>query len=101
MEVAVAIRERANKTVLRKKHILTIPRDVVDRMRLEEGDEFIVTEEDGRIVLTPALSIPADQAWFWSPEWQARIAEAESDRVNGNSTVYRSEEEFLASLEDD
>lgn len=51
-------------------------------------------------MLTPALSIPADQAWFWSPEWQARIAEAEADRVRGNSVVYRSGEEFLASLED-
>lgn len=94
------IRERVNKTVLRKKHILTIPRDLVDRMNLEEGDEFIVTEESGRIVLTPALSIPADQAWFWTATWQARIAEAEADREQGNSTVYRSEEEFLASLGD-
>lgn len=93
-------RERANKTVLRKKHILTIPREVVDSLSLEEGDEFIVTEEGGRIVLTPALSIPVDQAWFWSPEWQARIAEAEADRVRGDSVVYRSEGEFLASLED-
>lgn len=93
-------RERVNKAVLRKKHILTIPREVVDSLSLEEGDEFIVTEEGGRIVLTPALSIPADQAWFWSPEWQARIAEAEADRGHGNSVVYRSEEEFLASLED-
>jgi len=96
----VRTRERANKAVLRKKHILTIPREVVDSLSLEEGDEFIVTEEGGRIVLTPALSIPADQAWFWSPEWQARIAEAEADRGRGNSVVYRSEEEFLASLED-
>ena len=94
------IRERVNKTVLRKKHILTIPRDLVDRMHLEEGDEFIVTEENGRIVLTPALSIPADQAWFWTPAWQARIAEAEADREQRNSTIYRSEEEFLASLGD-
>ena len=82
-------RERVNKTILRKKHILTIPRDLVDRMHLEEGDEFIVTEENGRIVLTPALSIPADQAWFWTPTWQARVAEAQSDLVRGNSTVYR------------
>jgi hypothetical protein len=44
-----------------------------------------------------ALSIPADQAWLWTPAWQARIAEAEADREQGNSTVYRSEEEFLAS----
>jgi AbrB family looped-hinge helix DNA binding protein len=89
-----------NKTILRKKHILTIPRELVDRMHLEEGDEFIVTEENGRIVLTPALSIPADQAWFWTPTWQARVAEAEADLEQGNSTVYRSDEEFLASLGD-
>ena len=50
--------------------------------------------------VTPALSIPADQAWFWTPAWQARVAEAEADREHGNSTVYRSEEEFLASLGD-
>jgi AbrB family looped-hinge helix DNA binding protein len=92
--------EPVTKTILRKKHILTIPRDLVDRMHLEEGDEFIVTEENGRIVLTPALSIPADQAWFWTPTWQARIAEAEADLVHGNSTVYCSDEEFLASLGD-
>jgi len=96
----VRTKERANKTVLRKKNIMTIPRDVAEHMHLEEGDEFIVTEEDGRIVLTPALSIPADQAWFWAPDWQARIAEAEADRVAGNSTVYHSDEEFLASLDD-
>jgi bifunctional DNA-binding transcriptional regulator/antitoxin component of YhaV-PrlF toxin-antitoxin module len=100
MEARVQIKEHLNKTVLRKKHILTIPRDLVDRMQLEEGDEFIVTEEHGRIVLTPALSIPADQAWFWTPAWQARIAEGEADRERGDSTVYRSEEEFLASLDD-
>ena len=91
--------ERSNKTILRKKNIMTIPRDIADRMRLTEGDEFIVTEEDGRIVLTPALSIPADQAWFWTPTWQARIAEAEADRMAGNTTVYTSEDEFLASLD--
>ena len=94
------VRERAHKTVLRKKNIMTIPREVADRMNLEEGDEFIVTEEEGRIVLTPALSIPADQAWFWTPSWQARVAEAEADRLAGTSTIYRSEEEFLASLGD-
>jgi AbrB family looped-hinge helix DNA binding protein len=93
-------RERVNKTVLRKKNIMTIPHDVALRMHLEEGDEFIVTEEDGRIILTPAMSIPADQAWFWTPAWQERIAEAEADRLEGNSTVYRSEEAFLASFEE-
>ena len=48
-----------------------------------------------------AVSIPADQAWFWAPEWQARIAEAEADRVVGNSTVYASDADFLAALDSD
>jgi antitoxin PrlF len=97
----VQARERVNKTILRKKNIMTIPREIAEHMHLVEGDEFIVTEEEGRIVLTPALSIPADQAWFWTPTWQARIAEAEADRLAGNSTVYDSEQEFFASLEQD
>jgi antitoxin PrlF len=92
-------RRRASKTILRKKNILTVPREIADRMHLAEGDEFIVTEEQGRIVLTPALSIPADQAWFWAPEWQARVAEAEADRIAGDSTVYASEDDFLAALD--
>lgn len=92
-------RHRASKTTLRKKNILTVPREIADRMHLAEGDEFIVTEEQGRIVLTPALSIPADQAWFWTTEWQARIAEAEADRIAGNTTLYASEDEFLAALD--
>lgn len=92
-------KQRAIKTILRKKNILTVPREIADRLHLNEGDEFIVTEEQGRIVLTPALSIPADQAWFWTPQWQARIAEAEADRMAGNSTVHASEESFLDALD--
>jgi antitoxin PrlF len=94
-------KEHPNKTTLRKKNIMTIPREIADHLQLAEGDEFIVTEEEGRIVLTPALSIPADQAWFWTPTWQARIAEAEADRLAGNTTVYASEDDFLASLDQD
>lgn len=41
-----------------------------------------------------------DQAWYWTPEWQAGEAEADSDRMAGHSTRYHSDEEFLASLRD-
>ena len=98
---AMRTKQRISKVVLRKKNILTLPREIADRLQLAEGDEFIVTEELGRIVLTPALSIPVDQAWFWTPEWQARVAEAEADRRAGDSTVYASEAEFLAALDDE
>lgn len=41
-----------------------------------------------------------DQAWYWTPEWQAGEAEADADRMAGRSTRYHSDEEFLASLRD-
>ena len=67
-------------------------------MPQSEG-RFIVADELGRIALTPVLPVPADQTWFWSPEWQARIAEAEADRGDGRSAVYANEEDFLGALD--
>lgn len=58
-----------------------------------------MSEEQGQVELTQALPTPADEAWFWTAPWQARIAEAEADRLAGDSTVYGSEEEFLAALD--
>ena len=87
---------------LRKKGIFTIPQEVRDAVRLHEGDNMIVTVEDDRIVLTPAAPVvPRDQAWFWTPEWQAKEREADEDLAAGRVTYYDSSEEFLASLDED
>src|SRR5258708_23210225 len=64
-------------STLRARGTITIPQDVRDRLDLAEGDQLIVTVEDDRIVLTPTSLIPDDQAWFWTPEWQAREQEAD------------------------
>jgi hypothetical protein len=42
-----------------------------------------------------------DDAWFWTPQWQSMIAEAEADLLAGNVTRYASEAEFLAALGDE
>lgn len=42
-----------------------------------------------------------DQAWYWTPEWQAAEREADEDIKAGRVTRYATAEEFLASLEDD
>ncbi len=39
-----------------------------------------------------------DQAWFWTPEWQAGERQADSDKVAGRFTRYESGEAFLAAL---
>jgi hypothetical protein len=42
--------------------------------------------------------IDTDQAWFWTPEWQAGEREADADIAAGRGTLYASDQEFLAAL---
>ena len=58
---------------------ISIPKAIRDALRLEEGDLIEVQERDGEIVLSPKKLVDADQAWFWSPEWQAGERDAEDD----------------------
>jgi hypothetical protein len=67
---------------------------------LAEGDQFVVTVEDDRIVLTPTSVIPDDQAWFWTPEWQAGEDEVDAVVARGErGRVFGSGEEFLSFLD--
>ncbi len=89
-------------STLRARGTITIPQDVRDKLDLAEGDQLIVTVEDDRIVLTPTSLIPDDQAWFWTPEWQAMEAEVDESRATGErGTVFTSGDEFLAFLDAD
>ena len=94
--------ERANKTILRKKNIMTIPRDIADRMHLAEGGEFNIRDRRGGPDRAdpgparpggPGLVLDADPGRRASPR-------AEADRIAGSTTVYGSEDEFLAALDE-
>jgi hypothetical protein len=56
----------------------------------------LVEAASGGVVIRP---IDADQAWFWSPEWQEGEREADADRDAGRTLRFESTEEFLAHLE--
>jgi AbrB family looped-hinge helix DNA binding protein len=58
---------------------ISIPKEIRDRLRIEEGDFVDVSERDGEIIMTPKKLINADQAWFWTPEWQAGEREVDED----------------------
>ena len=58
---------------------VSIPKEVRERLHLEEGDFVEVEERDGEIVMVPKKLIDADQAWFWSREWQEGEREADED----------------------
>lgn len=67
----------AKSVQLGEKFQITIPKDIVDELGLQEGDQLECQLEDGKIMITP--SIPYDQAWFWSKEWQEEEHEADGD----------------------
>jgi antitoxin PrlF len=51
------------------------------------------------VTLRGMKMIPADQAWFWTPEWQAGEHEADADIAAGRTEYFDSDEAFLAALD--
>lgn len=45
-------------TVLRKKSQITIPKDLIDKLGLNEGDKLEITEKDGAIQIMPVVVYP-------------------------------------------
>ncbi|MEX0832294.1 MAG: AbrB/MazE/SpoVT family DNA-binding domain-containing protein [Actinomycetota bacterium] len=84
--------------IVRAKGQITLPIEIREAARLEEGDpvEFEVT--DNGILLRPKKVIDSTQAWFWTPSWQAGEAEASEDIEKGRVEIFESDDDFLASL---
>jgi hypothetical protein len=40
----------------------------------------------------------ADQAWYWTPEWQVKEQQADQDIAEGRTQMFDSDEAFLAAL---
>lgn len=70
-------------TQLRRRSQVTLPSEVVKKMRLHEGDNLDIVVEDDKIIIKPVLIIDRSQAWFWSEEWQASEREAQEDIESG------------------
>lgn len=70
-----------------------------DVAAVEHDGEIVILTRDGRPV-AKVHAIDPDQAWFWTPEWQAKEREVDEDTAAGiPDRVFDSGEEFLAYLE--
>ncbi len=82
------------------KHQVTIPKDVFERLGLAVGDYLEVRIKGPAISMVPAKLIPRDQAWFHTPEWQAKEQKAdEAIRRKDVSGPFTSAEELIRRLE--
>lgn len=92
------VRKR-HATTVRAKGQVTIPAEIRQAARLEEGDPVEVEIVEDGILLRPMKVIDASQAWFWTPDWQAGEREADADIAAGRVERFESDEAFLAALE--
>jgi antitoxin PrlF len=87
---------------IRGRGQLTLPAEVRAALRVEEGDEVEFTRhDDGTVTVRGLKTIPADQAWFWSPEWQTGERDADEAIAAGDlSPVYTTADEMFADLDE-
>jgi AbrB family looped-hinge helix DNA binding protein len=83
---------------VRPKGQITLPDAIRKAARLSEGDYLEVSVEAGTIVMRPKKLIDADQAWFWTDEWQKGEREASRDIARGRVRRGATGDEFIDTL---
>lgn len=58
---------------------VTLPVEARRALHLEPGADFEVEVVDGTIVLTPAVPVPREDAWAYTPEHRALVQRARED----------------------
>jgi AbrB family looped-hinge helix DNA binding protein len=84
---------------LRPKGQLTLPDSIRRLAHIDPGDVLEVTVEDAGIVLRAKKLIDADQAWFWTDDWQRGERQATQDIRDGLVSPPQGADEFLDTLE--
>lgn len=86
---------------LQSRGVLNLPADVRRRHGLDTPGAHVelVERDDGVLELRPRVSVPADQAWFWTKRWQRMEREVDEAIERGEITRFETTEEFLAFLD--
>ncbi|HBR21305.1 MAG TPA: AbrB family transcriptional regulator [Nitrospiraceae bacterium] len=76
-----------------------IPKEVMERLRISSGDYLDFEFADDKLIVKAKKLIDADQAWFWTKEWQEAERAAEEDTKKGRvSEIFTSAEEGISYL---
>jgi len=85
---------------VRPKAQLTLPEEIRRALHIGEGDEVeFAVHDDGTVTVRGFISIPTDQAWFFTPDWLAGEREADEQIAAGSGQVFHSADEMFAHLD--
>ena len=85
-------------TEIRSRSQITIPSEIIKKLNLKQGDTLEVEVEGDQIVLRPVVTIPKDQAYFWTKEWQNEERQVQSDIENDKIKSAKSKDELFKDL---
>ena len=86
-------------TQLRRRSQVTLPSEVVKRMKLQEGDNLDIDIDDDRIIIKPVLVIDRSQSWFWSKQWQEKEKAVDKDIKKGRVLKAKNADELIKKLD--
>ena len=84
-------------TELRKKSQITIPKDIVSKLGLKEGDLLEVEEKEGKINIIPVKIYPKK----YIKELKEEIEEIKYRISNGEQALFENVDEMFKSLEEE
>jgi antitoxin PrlF len=85
---------------VRPKAQLTLPEEIRRAMHVSEGDEIeFAVQANGTITVRGYVSVPSDQAWFFTPEGLAGKQQADDEIAAGGGTVHEAAEAMFVYLE--
>jgi len=99
--VTTKMEGQAYRSKLRSKGQLTLPPEIREALRVKEGDDIEFTiDEGGDVSVRGFITIPADQAWFFTPEWQAGEREVDEAIARGErGPIFENHDDFIAYLQ--
>jgi len=89
---------RPVRVTLRPRGQITLPPEIRAALHVDAGDEIQLDITDKGVFMHGLKLIPADQAWFWTTEWQEGEQEADEQAAAGQGTYFSTAEEMFDAL---
>jgi antitoxin MazE len=79
---------------------ITIPKQIMKKLLLKEGDKIEFEVKEDVIVIRPVLIIDKTQSWFWTKKWQKAEREADEDIKAGRVKTFDEVDSLMKDLEE-
>lgn len=92
---------KSHKVSVQKRNLISLPKEIREKLNISEGDMLDVHIEGNKIVIEPYKLIPSSQAYFWSEKTQKDMLEAQEDVKAGRVREFSNVTDFLKGIDND